>query len=78
MCGSINKMSMNLPILSDALNSSSPIWNPLYYLAESEHDTSLPIMDSYDKSLFLAMSIMIYHCLQWSIMEDNDLQRVAF
>ncbi len=49
-----------------------------YNLAESEHDKSLPIMDSYDKSSFLAMFIMIYHCLQWSIMEDNDLQRVAF
>ncbi len=32
-------------------------------LAESEHDTSLPITDSYDKSSFLAMLIMIYHCL---------------
>ncbi len=34
-------------------------------LAESEYDTLLPIMDSYDKSSFLAMFIMIYHCLQW-------------
>ena len=48
------------------------------YLAESEHDTSLPIMGNYDKSSILAMFIMIYHCLQWSIMEDNDLQCVAF
>ncbi len=47
-------------------------------LAELEHDTPLPIMDSYDKSWFLAMLIMIYHRLQWSIMEDNDLQCVAF
>ncbi len=50
----------------------------MYRLAESEHDTSLPIMGSYDKSSFLAMFIMIYHCLQWSIMEGNDLQCVAF
>ncbi len=47
-------------------------------LAESEHDTSFPIMDDYDRSLFWAYFIMIYHSLQWSIMEDNDWQHVAF
>ncbi len=35
------------------------------------------IIADHDKSSFLAMFIMINNCLQWSIMEDNDLQRVA-
>ncbi len=34
------------------------------HLAESEHDKSLPIMDSHDKSLFWAVITTIYHCLQ--------------
>ncbi len=36
------------------------------------------IIANHDKPSFLAMFIMIYHCWQWSIMEDNDLQCVAF
>ncbi len=32
-------------------------------LAELEHDTSLVIMDNYDKSFFWAFFAMIYHCL---------------
>ena len=54
------------PMMSGLLMGN--VYCILIYLAESEHDTSLPIMDSYDKSLFRALFITIYHGLQWSIM----------
>ncbi len=49
-------------------NDRSLTRGDFFIIAESEYDTPLPIMNNSDESLFWAPFIMIYHCLQWSIM----------